>query len=46
MSENKRQFETDIAINEKSHGTLAMHLRFFSGISTTIYCKFMLQIHR
>jgi len=41
MSENKRQFETDIVINEKSQGTVAGHLRFlwhfqlqFTGNST------------
>jgi len=28
MSENKRQFETDIVINDKSQGTLARHLRY------------------
>jgi len=28
MSENKRQFKTDIVIYEKSQGTVARHLRF------------------
>jgi len=40
MSENKRQFETDIVINEKSQGTVAGHLRFFVGCSITVYWKF------
>jgi len=36
MSENTRQFETDIVINDKSQGTVARHLR---------YCDNLLQIH-
>jgi len=28
MSENKRQFETGIVINDKSRGTVARHLRY------------------
>jgi len=32
MSENKRQFETGIVINENSQDTITRQLRFFCGI--------------
>jgi len=28
MSKNELQFETDIVINDKSQGTVAIHLRY------------------
>jgi len=38
MSEKKRQFETDIVINDKSQITVARHLGYI-GIFNKIYCK-------
>jgi len=40
MSENKRQFETNIVINNKSQGTVASHLKYFG-----IFNENLLQIH-
>jgi len=40
MSENKRQYETDIAINDKSRGTVAKQLRYCG-----IFKDSLLQIH-
>jgi len=40
MSENKKQFETDIVIDDKSQCTVARHLRYCD-----IFDKNFLQIH-
>jgi len=40
MSENKRQFETNTVINDKSQGTVARHLIYCGILNDTL-----LQIH-